>query len=166
VQGTVQKELPVTKRNAVTKRKATSTPKKSQPPVTTSKDTASHSDNETMADSVAIFIGKNVGKAVKRTRALGDRLSQAGAEVADVGSRAGKTLKEYLPEALGGAPARSRQGKASAGTRARKTKTVAPKPAHGHDAITEKASAAMTKPAKVPARAATGQKRALSPRRG
>jgi hypothetical protein len=148
---------------SVAKRGSTSTSKKSPARTTTSSATrGTQADRETVADSVAIFIGKNVGKAVKGTRALRARLADVGTDVVD----AGRAVKGYLPEVMGGKARKPKQKAGAAGARKRKTKTVAPKPAHGHDEMTQQASTAVTKPAKATARAAAVQRRALAPRRG
>lgn len=165
------------KRDSVGKPQKTSTAPKSGK----TSGRARTSTSDTMVDSVAIFIGKSVGTAVKRTRGLRKGVSKVGADVVEAGSRAGQAIKEYLPEVLGGPPAKAptkRSAKQStkrsaklprktkAGATTPKIKTPAPKSPHGQDALTQKASPARTKPATSATRGVARERRAPSGRRG
>lgn len=109
----------------VAKRKSTRAPKTAVKPRTKhTPASANQSRPETMADSVAVFIGKNVGKAVKQTRALGTRLSEVGTELVDAGSRAGQAVKGYLPEVLAGKATKPRRKAGATEGRKRKMKTA------------------------------------------
>lgn len=134
------------------------------------------STNDTMVDSLAIFIGKSVGTAVKRTRGLRKGVSKVGTDVVEAGSRAGQAIKEYLPEVLGGRPAKravkraakrsaKKPQKAKATAATQKIKTPAPKSPRGQDALTQQAAPAKAKPAAAATRAAKAR-RSPSSRRG
>src|SRR5689334_2023696 len=76
-------------------------------------------------ESVAMYVGKGLGTAVKRTRPLRNGLKAVGASIVDAGSRAGELLKEALP---------SRKKRTVKAARSRKTAT--PHPVHGDDTLT------------------------------
>jgi hypothetical protein len=121
---------------------------------------------EPPADAVqaaAVLIGKGLGTAVHRTRAVKESLSAVGTSIADAGSRAGRMLKKVLPSAK--APAKKAAKAASPPRQARKT--VAPPPAHGEDALTHDAAPKTKRPTKGAAPAAVDTRRRVSaPRRG
>jgi hypothetical protein len=50
-----------------------------------------------VADSIAVFVGATVGKAVKQTRSLRAQLSAVGSGIVDASSRVGERVKDYLP---------------------------------------------------------------------
>jgi hypothetical protein len=112
-------------------------------------------------ESAAVLIGTGLGKAIKTTRKLRERLSAVGETIAETGKRAGKTLKESLPEipGIGGkkkAPAAKKRVK----------KTARPAPAHGEDALTHQAAPATKRSTKATP-PVTARRRASSPgRRG
>ena len=107
-------------------------------------------------ESAAVIIGTGLGKAIKTTRKIRERLSAVGETIAETGKRASKTLTESLPSI-------GRTKKKAPAAKKRVKKTARPAPAHGEDALTHRAAPATKRATK--GTAPTPSRRRASPAR-